>query len=168
MTAISDFFGTVRFLLGDHDPTIQQYGDTVLLEGVRACIRLQGVPGLALAPDLSHITPEVTDPNQWALVCYHTVRGFVQNNPDRYSYKTRPMSESFGSWQPFLDQLQRNIYKLESGAMFSGWHNYYTWLAGLSGLPLELVMASLNVRAPFHSVSISADGVSSSGSSTAT
>ncbi len=117
------------------------------------------MPGYAVDTDQSQLTPEVTDPNKWALVCYHTVKGFVDNNPDRYSYKTRAVGESFGSWRNFLDELKINIYKLENGCMFSTWQTYYTWLAGMSGLPLGLVMARLNVRAPFYTVGLSTDGI---------
>ena len=159
-TAIAEFYETIRFLLGDHDATIQQYPDAVLVQSVRLIIRLNKVPGVTVATDVTQLTPAITDPNQWALVAYHTVKGFVDSNPDRYSYKTRAIGESFGSWRNFLDELKLNIYRLENGTMFSGWVKYYTWLAGLAGLPLGLVLAQLRVRAPVYTVGISTDGFS--------
>lgn len=164
-TAIADLYETIRWLLGDHDPTVPQYVDSQLASAVRGCIRLQRVPGYALTPDLAAITPALSDPNKWALVCYHVVKGYIDSNPDRYAWGTRALRESFGSWRGFLDELKLNIYRLENGAMFSGWYNYYTWLAGMSGLPLDLVLTQLNVRAPFISVDISTDGVNVSGAS---
>lgn len=162
MTAIADFYETIRFLLGDHDATVQQYPDGVLLKAVRSTIRLQQIPGYAVAPDQVNLTPEVTDANHWALIAYHTVKAFVDNNPDKYSYKTRAMSESFGSWRDFLDELKTNIYRLENGTMFSTWQSYYTWLSGISGLPLDLVLTRLSVRAPFYDVSVAVSGVTGS------
>ena len=159
VSQISDFYETLRYLLGDRDATIQLYPDAVLLGGVRSCIRLNQIPALSVGVDNVSLTPEITDPNQFALVAYHTVKGFVDSHPDRYSYKTRAMGESFGSWRTFLDELKSNIHRLESGEMFAGWYNYYTWLAGVSGLPLGLVLTELSVRAPFHRVGISVDGI---------
>jgi hypothetical protein len=164
VTPISDFYETIRFLIGDRDTTVQMYSDAVLLQSVRSCIRLQKISGYAVTADLKQITPAVTDVNAWALVAYHTVKAFVDSHPDKYSYKTRAIGESFGSWRNFLDELKLNIYKLENGTMFSGWQNYYTWLSGVSGLPLEMVMANLTVRAPWISVGLSTDGISVSGS----
>lgn len=158
-TPVSDFYETIRFLLGDHDATVRQYPDEVLGAAVRSCIRLQRVPGISVASQ-TDLTPEVTDPNKWALVAYHTVKGFVDSNPDRYSYRTRAIGETFGSWRNFLDELGRSIYKLENGKMFSTWQSYYTWLAGASGLPLVTLMANINVRAPFYNVTLGLDGVS--------
>ena len=158
-TAISDFYEPIRFLLEDRDPTIQLYSDDQLLIAVRTCIRLQRVPGYSLAVDLTQITPEVADPNKWALVVYHTVKHYVDNQPDRYSYRTRAVSESFGGWRGFLDELKTNIYKLENGAMFSSWNNLYTWFAGMAGLPLNTVMTELFVHAPFWSGSLGTDGL---------
>ncbi len=162
-TNISDFYETMRYLLGDRDSTVRQYPDAVLAAAVRSCIRLQKIPGYGVAPSQTEITPAVSDPNVWALVAYHTVKGFVDSNPDRYSYKTRAIGETFGSWRQFLDELRSNIYTLENGAMFSSWQNYYTWFSGVSGLPLEHVMANLTVRAPWLSVGLSTDGVTVSG-----
>lgn len=157
-TAISDYLETLRVLLGDHDATVRQYPDEVLAAAVRTCIRLNRLPGYTLASDLE-ITPALTDPNDWALVAYHTVKLFVANNPDRYSYKTRAMSETFGSWRVFLDELDRNIYKLKNGKMFSSWQTYYTWLNGAVGLPLDYVLTNLTVRAPYLRVGLAADGL---------
>lgn len=158
-TPISEFYETLRFLLGDHDPTIQQYPDAVLAAAVRSTIRLQKVPGLAVDLDLMQLTPGIQEPNQWALVAYHVAVGFIASHPDQYAYNTRALSERFGGWIAARDELKRNIYKLENGTMFSGWINYYTWLAGMAGLPLGLVMAQLTVRAPFYTVAISTDGI---------
>lgn len=158
-TSIAEFYETIRFLLADRDTTIQQYPDAVLAASVRSCIRLQRVPGYAVDTDPTQITPAVTDVNHWALIAYHVVKGFVDSHPDRYSYKTRAIGESFGSWRQFLDELKLNIYRLENGTMFSGWFSFYTWLSGMSGLPLNLVLAQLNVRAPFYTVGLSQDSV---------
>lgn len=158
-TAISDFFETLRFMLEDQDATVQKYPDAQLATAVRTTLRTRQVPAYSVAPDVSQITPEVTDPNDWALIALHTVRNYVRREPDRSSWGVRAYKESHGSWQKYLDALDRDIHKLANGAMFSGWYNYYTWLQGMSGLPLNLVLARLNVRAPFYTVNLSTDGV---------
>lgn len=160
MTAISDFYDTLRWLLGDYDSTYQRYSDALLARAIQSTVRLNKLPDFALDTNPAYINPEITDPNDWALLAYHCVKGFVDSRPSLRTLRTRAQSMAVGHYERFLDELKTNIYRLENGDMFSGWQNYYTWLAGMSGLPLGVVMAQLNVSAPWYSVGISTDGIS--------
>jgi hypothetical protein len=163
MTSLNFFNITLRVLLGDLDPSTFAYPDLTLANGVRSAILMNKVPGFALTVDQNNVTPDVigpgTNPNTFALIVYHTVRLFVMNNPDRYSYKTRVLSESFGSTQNFLTTLELDIHKLENGTKFDGWISYHSWVAGMAGLPVGLVLTNVNVKAPFFTANVSTAGV---------
>lgn len=158
-TPIGEFNETLRFLLGDHDGTVRAYPDEVLASAVRSVIRLNSVPGYTLSPSGTEIEPELSNPNHWALVAYHTVKAFVDSHPDRYSYRLRSISETFGSWRGFLDELKRKIHLLENGEMFSSWQSWYSWLSGVSGLPVGQLATRVSIRSPSSAVSIGGDEV---------
>lgn len=159
-TAITDFYETIRFVMGDNDASVQVYPDSVLLKAVRSVIKLNKVPDYAVTEDGLSLTPAVSDANDFALVVFHVCRAFVAGNPDRYSYRTRAIGESFGSWKDFLATLEMDIHKLENGTMFSGWQSYYSFMAGISGLPVQDILTRFKVNAPFQSATLSQDGFS--------
>ncbi len=132
-TAITEFYDTLRLLLGDRSSTVIQYPDSTLATAVRSAIRMGKAPGYTLSADLSYVLPQVTDPNVFALIVYHCCKLFVGNTPDRYSYRTRAISESFGSASGFLLTIDMELWKLENNCLFAGWTSYCSWFCGLTG-----------------------------------
>jgi hypothetical protein len=111
-----------------------------------------------LTPDGGSITPDITDPNTYALLCYHTVKLFVDPEHEKYAFRTRAFSESFGSRSRFLSTLEMEIHKLENGEMFSGWQNYFSWLSGMAGLPLAEILTDMHVNAPLWNATLTREG----------
>ena len=142
---------------------MQRYPDGTLRDGVRTALVLNKLPGYRLDSDLVSVTPDLVgdglDPNKFALLCYHAVKLFVDPTPDRYSFRTRALSESFGSVHRFLQSLEMEIHKLENGAMFSGWQNYFAWLSGMAGLPLAEVLTDMHVTAPLWNATLTREGM---------
>lgn len=129
-TLITDLYEPLRHLL----PKETTYEDTALLAGVRAMIGMGKLPDYALTPDRLEITPALTDPNDYALLLYHTALSFVQSKPSQYSWRTRALSETVGSYATFVRQLDQHLYELEHGTMFESWTSLHTFLAGIDGL----------------------------------
>jgi len=158
-TPIGLWYRPLRIMLGDLDATVRRYSDGVLSDGVKTCIQLNKLPTYALTVDESGISPEITDPNKFALVSYHTAKLFVAPAPAKYAFKTRAFSESFGSLQDFLRVLENEIHKLENGVAFTGWYNYFTWLSGMAGLPLAEVLTDMHAESPLWHATLTREGV---------
>jgi hypothetical protein len=149
-------------MMGDLDPTVQRYPDATLAQGVRAAISLNKLASTGITytiPDGENTSPDITDPNTFALLCYHTVKLFLDPEYDRYAFKTRAFSESFGSRNRYLMTLEHEINFLENGDMFSGWQNYFTWLSGMAGLPLAEVLTDMEVQAPLWTATLTREGL---------
>ena len=163
MTALTFFIPTLRVLLQDFDPSVQQYADTSLINGLKTALLMNRLPGFGVSLDGTSVTPDIVgpgaDPNNFALLVYHTVRYFVLGNPERYSYKTRAVSESFGHTRQFLNSVELDIWQLENGSLITSWQSYHSWVAGCAGLPLGLVLTNVNVAAPFFTANVSTAGV---------
>lgn len=164
MSDISLFYPALRILLADFDSVVQQYPDAILKQGVQTAMMLGKAPTpYALTPDTNGITPDIgSDPvsvNAFSLISYHTARLFVMPRPDRYSFKTRAMSESFGGWSKMLQTLEMEIHNLENGTMFSGWQSYFAWLHGVAGLPLGEILAGFELQAPLWTATFTRDGM---------
>lgn len=159
---ISLTYPVLRVMMGDLDPSVQRYPDPTLAQGVRAAVALNklGTTGVTYTiPDGENITPDITNPNTFALLCYHTAKLFIDPEWERYSFRTRAFSESFGSRNRFLMTLEMEIHMLENGAMFSGWQNYFTWLSGMAGLPLAEVLTQMNVQSPLWTATLTREGL---------
>lgn len=159
MSDLSAFRVPLRILLMDYDPSVQQFPDTVLDNATRTTLSFGKVPKYSLTPDTNGVTPDVTNPNDFALISYHTARFFVAPRPDRFAFKTRPYSESTGSFAKYLQTLEMEIHNLENGTMFSAWQSYFAWLHGVAGLPLGEVLAQFNLQAPLWVATFTRDGM---------
>ncbi len=148
----------LRIMLGDLDPSVRRYSDPTLCDGVKTAILFNKLPGYTLTLDKTGVTPE-PDPNHFALLCYHTAKLFVDPEHDRYAFRTRAFSESFGSRNRFVQTLEMEIHKLENGEMFSGWQNYFSWLSGMAGLPLAEVLTDMHVQAPLWNATLTREGL---------
>jgi hypothetical protein len=159
MSALNLFYGGLRILLMDYDPSVQQYSDAILLGGLQTVIQMGKVPAYALTPDNQGLAPDVANPNDYALITYHTARLFVAPRPDRYSFKTRGFAESVGSYSRYLSTLEMEIHTLENGEMFSSWQSYFAWLHGVAGLPLGEILANFDLEAPLWKATFTRDGM---------
>ncbi|HXP62044.1 MAG TPA: hypothetical protein VN829_16225 [Dongiaceae bacterium] len=163
MTPIDMTYVPLRLMLGDLDPSVQRYPDGTLRDAVKTVLLLNKLPGYAVGLDGVSVDPDLVgpglDPNKFALLCYHTVKLFVDPEHDRYAFRTRAFSESFGSRNRFLQTLEMEIHKLENGDMFSGWQNYFSWLSGMAGLPLAEVLTDMHVNAPLWNATLTREGM---------
>lgn len=136
-TAISSFYPSLRHILGDTDSTAQQYEDAALLVGVQTIVRCGKLDDYALSTDGLSVEPDLTDPNDYALLLYHTAHSFVAPKPDTYSFRTRALSQSWsGATRDFLRGIEENIYQIENGDMFDSWQSLDSWLTGMTGVHL--------------------------------
>lgn len=158
-TAITQFYRPLRILLGDADPVVKRFPNEVLGDGVRTAVQLNKLPTYALSVDELSIDPEITNPNKFALLTYHTARLFVSPVPEKYSFRTRAFGESFGSVRHHLQTLELEIHRLENGTMFSAWQNYFTWLSGMAGLPLAEVLTDMVAEAPLWHATLTREGI---------
>ena len=157
------FYLPLRIMLGDLDPSVQRYPDLTLQAGVKTVIQLGKLRGYSLGLDGVSITPDLVGPgicpDKFALACYHTVKLFVDPIPDRMGFRTRELSEQHGNVHRFLQSIEMEIHKLENGAMFSAWQNYFSWLSGMAGLPLAEVMTDMHVQAPLWDATLTREGM---------
>lgn len=168
---LSAFRRPVRVMLGDWRPGVQKYANSSLDDAARTVIQLGKMNHTALMPSTQYVLnpaedgllPDFPDTvvgvNLFALMSYHMLKLFVAPSRDRYSYHTRVLSESFGSANKFLAVIEAELHKLEHGAMFEGYQNYYSWLSGTSGLPLAEILAEFSVSAPLWGVALTRDGM---------
>ena len=155
-TAINYFYRPLRVVLGDWQGTTRAYTDAALLAAMQTVVqlgKLNNAPisasgGYSLSSDELSIEPEITNANMIALGTYHAAKLFYDPLPSSQSFRTRPMSRSWGSFARTLSTWEAQIYKVENGDMFDGYQNLYTWLAGMSGLPLASVLTEVDVNAP--------------------
>lgn len=156
-TAISDFYASLRHILGDIDSDAQTYEDAALLVGVQTVIRCGKLTDYTLSTDNLSITPDVTDPNDWALVLYHTAHSFVAPKPESYSFRTRALSQTVsGATRAFLSTIEENIYDIENGEMFDSWQHFGSWLQGMTGVNILTRLTEVTAVDNLNSVTIPA------------
>lgn len=153
-TTIATFRKPVRALLGDRDAAVFLYSNTAIDDAVEVAVRMGKLTDHTVTEDGLSITPAVTSPNAYALLACEVALMFVASNPDRYSFKTRPLAESFGSWKDFTHQLELSIHDLRAGTMFDSWQNLHAWLLGITGLPYDTALSEVTVDAPLTTLSV--------------
>lgn len=170
---IANFRRPLRILLDDWDSSVpQRYPNTVLDDAVRCAVTLgklnnsiySTAAGYTLTPDESGIDPDwsgvPTGYNLFALGTYQSALMFLDNQRSRYSYKTRPISESFGDFYRTIAKMEAEIARLENGdGGFSGYQSYYSWIGGVAGLPLGEVLAQFDVQSPLWKATFTRDGM---------
>lgn len=127
MTPLVNFYRPVRALLGDRNAQVRRYPDAALADAVRTVVQLNKVPDHLLDLTELGIEPTITDPNLFALVCYHVGRLFVAPDPAGRSWRTKDFSESLGDTKHFLAALEMEIHNLENGTAFQGWSALHHW-----------------------------------------
>ena len=93
------------------------------------------------------------------MLVYHTTKLFVAARPERFSFRTRAYSESWGSISRYLSTIEAEIDALENGDKFSSYQSYYSWIHGMVGLPLGEVLAQFDVQAPLWKATFTRDGM---------
>jgi hypothetical protein len=160
-TAITDFRTPVRAILGDFDLTVRKYQDTAIDSVVQMVVRSGQLPGFVINAGGTGITPDVIAGRDYGLLIYKAAKAFVTPNAAAYSYRTRALSESFGSQGHFIQQLENALHDIDSGggAMFSTQLGFRSWFLGMAGVDPWADMADMEVNAPTATVSIGRDGV---------
>jgi len=170
---IAKFRRPLRILLDDWDSSVpQRYPNQVLDDAVRSMVTLgklnnsvySAAAGYSLTPDESGINPDWSDNSQgfnlFALGTYQTALLFLRPQRSRYSYKTRPISESFGDLYRHIETMEADIHRLENGeGLFSGYQSYYSWIGGIAGLPIGEVLAQFDVQSPLWKATFTRDGM---------
>lgn len=161
MTPVTDFLLDVRVLAHDLDLVHPELEDAVISAGVKLTVRSGRLTGYTVSGD--NISPDVSNPNHWFLIGALTAKMFVGGEPDSFSSRVRPHSMSIGGRKNQLAELDEWITKANSGAMFSGWNSYLSWLEGISGVPSTwLHLTRLRISAPFDTITLSSSGYSAS------
>ncbi len=163
MTAISEFYDPVRFILGDHDPGNPDVEDAAISRGIKFIVRGGEVPGYTISGD--NITPEVTVARDYRLITLLTARAFRASEPDSKSMRVRPHAWSKGGYRTFLRMLDLAIAEARGGgpsaSKFCGWSNFLSWLEGQSGISNTWMhLTRMKLEAPFTEVTLSTGGVS--------
>lgn len=157
-TPLTDFYQTLR-VLTDDEGALQRRSDALLQNGLRATLRLNRVPDYALTEDGLGVTPVVTDPNVFALICLHTARQWLLASTGgdgvrAYSYRRRAVGESWGSGKALLDRLEGDIYDRENATGFRSWQTFLDYFEGRVGLPESLRMLHVEVTAPWQTIRV--------------
>lgn len=171
--AINLFRRPLRFLLDDWDMSVPyRYPDMVLDDAVRTMVSLgklncsvySSSVGYTLSPDQNGIDPDWSQNpqgyNLFALGTYHTTLLFLGPMPEKYALRTRGISETRGSLYRHVEKMEAEIHRLENGeGLFSGYQSYYSWICGISGLPVGEILARFDVESPLWTATFTRDGM---------
>ena len=115
LSRLSEFYGDVRALTGDHKA--RRYEDSALEKLLQVTLRGGRVPGYALGTDRRSITPAIpdSDPTAYLLLVYHVAKLLLMPNVKASGYRTRAVSERFGDQKDFLVELENVLFELENG-----------------------------------------------------
>lgn len=159
ISTVADCYEPIRALLGDFHATVRKYQDSAIASVVRTQLLFGQVPGHTLAADRSTITPSITAPRLFALLCYQSVKTFVLPNAAPYGYATRAIRESFGEQRHFLFELENALYDLTNPVAFASWTSFSSWVLSITGVRLWASLSDVTVDAPVRSVSVGAAGI---------
>jgi hypothetical protein len=135
MTPLSEFYDYMRLTLGDLYAEARLIEDSQLAVAVRGAVARVQIAGLnyALTPDRNEIAPEVTEPNDWMLLCCHGCLPFARNLAEGGSFRTRALAESRQGKKELLWALENEIHRLENRTMFGSWQDLAGYAAGMTG-----------------------------------
>lgn len=170
---VANFRRPLRILLDDWDCSVpQRYPSMVLDDAVRTMVQfgklngsIYAIPGgYTLTPDCAAITPDwsaiQTGYNLFALGTYETALMFLRVIPDKFSFRTQGLSESRGSLARYVERMEADVRKLVDGeCLFDGFQSYYSWLGGVSGLPVGEILAQFDVQSPLWKATFTRDGM---------
>ena len=85
---------------------------------------------------------------------------FLRPQRSRYGYRTRAISETFGDIHRYVEALEAEVHRLNNGeALFQGYQSYFSWLSGISGLPVGEILAQFDVESPLWKATFTRDGM---------
>lgn len=149
--AVATWVEDVRAILGDQD-SIPTYSDSKIAANLRSVVRLQRVQGLAVSSDGTAIEGTIT-PTVYALIALFAAKTFVASEPDRYAYRTRALSESFGGRRTLLMEIEEQIHSLTSGDMVSSLETFRSYIAGISGVNRLMIDTTMTGPKPEQTLS---------------
>lgn len=162
-TPVSNFYEPVRAFLDDFNTTVQKYSDTTIASVVRAIVNCGEMPGYTMQ-DHANIAPGVNDMRVFGQIVYRTCIRLVAPRTSAYSYRTRAISESFGSSREFLMSLESALLDSENaGVSFNSSLDFASWAKSVTGVDIWAGLTDMNVNAPVATVSIGAGGIQVSG-----
>lgn len=153
-TPISNFIEPIRFLLGDHDDDADArlYEDAAYLRGLRVAINSGMLPGFTMVGS-DQVTPDVTTQAHYAILSAKVAYHFASSVPSRRRIRTRAWSEEIGDFKELTLALEKLVFDLENGNLFSGWQSYAGFLEGYRGLTDKWAwMTRLTLDAPWATV----------------
>jgi hypothetical protein len=161
VTAISEFYDPVRFILGDHDPACPDVEDAAIARGIKFIVRSGEVPSYAVAGD--SITPDVAAARDYRLITLLTARAFRASEPDSKAMRVRQHAWSKGGYKTFLTMLDLAIAETRNGgstgSKFCGWSNFLSWLEAQSGVHnIWMQLTRLKLETPLAQVTVSTGG----------
>jgi len=166
--ALTDWYEPMRVLLQDRDPGARLFENATLRDAVRMVVASARIPGLSLTGDrlaleLAGETLAIGT-TKYALILLLAVKYMTAYTPDSYSYRTRALSEKFGSIASFNAMLDDEIYFLEgNGAMAGAWQRFAGWYEAHTGLNFWKQQTEVTVEgAPFRTVNFTETGASTS------
>jgi hypothetical protein len=155
VTPFSDFYSTLRTLLGDNDSYSNfEYQNGALDGAVRSVFLLgRGPDNYALNGDrqsTTDINPEIPSGDPFALIAYEAGLLLIGGSDGAFSYKTRGLSVHRSGDKPktLLAELRVKIYAIRAGtAQFVSIQSFVSWVnslrnvqdAVLEGTPAPLV-----------------------------
>ncbi len=159
VSLVTQTYDPVRAILGDFSTVSRRYEDSAIASVVRTVLRLGKVPGYTLTADQLGITPAITTPKPLALLIYNAAKTLLLPNVAEYSYRTRAISERFGSQKNFLFDLENALYDEEHGEMFYTWQMFYGWVHSVTGINLWELLTEVKFNTPVATVTIGPGGI---------
>lgn len=165
VTLIADVYETVRAVLGDFGDGAGnfRFSDLAIDGVVRTVVNLGGLASASVSygvtGDRKGITPAITAALDLAVLVYKSAKTFLMPESAEYRFRTRALSESFGSQKHFVFDLENRIAEAEFGDGLLTFQNFYGWVNATTGLNIWTVMTDMEVKAPVATVMISRAGV---------
>jgi hypothetical protein len=139
MSAFSDFYMTIRLMLGDLDPNqLFQYQDATLAGAIRAVFLMgRGPTGFTLDGDrntTTNITPDIPTGNEFAIISLEAALLLVGGDVGANSYRTRALSvsESGDRKRDLLTKIRTEIYAIAGGDGFATQQSFLVWITSLT------------------------------------
>jgi hypothetical protein len=148
-TPFSDFYETIRLILGDRDPyQVFDYSDDDLDGAIRGVFLLGKAPeGFSLLGSdrqgATDIIPFIPNGDAFALIVYESALMLVGGEEGTMRYSTRALSHSVSNdrHRHILGELRSRIYEIRAGKeQFVSIQSFATWIAGVIS-PYDLAVS---------------------------
>lgn len=160
MTPFSDFYVTLRAILGDNDPYSNFEFQNDALDGALRSVFLLGTgpDGYLLVGDRqsgNQIDPEIPNGDPFALISYEAAMLLIGGGEGSLHYHTRGISvtRSGDKQKTLMAELRTKIYAITNGGenQFASVQSFQTWLYSITG---DGLLGEVLSRTPAPSVGI--------------